>query len=967
MKNFFFLLFKRLYEIDILELIDEKKRLQGENRNILAEVESLQKERKEVQNKLKRAQSTAKSTASELAEAISTTKQLEVALAKSEETNRQMQEALTSSGQELQRANEEVERLKAEIVSKDAEISQLRDTSEEVGSNEAQDQIENLTRGKEELEKKIKELEEKNKKLKKELGERISTIGVLNERLNEFSTSADGDGTTTHTQEPENSITEDMESTIDLNENSQIAFLPDGKFIPIEEIDNTKRTIDVVLDLEDDKDVYASRFFALNESYLFKMRTELERSIFLRKPRFVCKYCGQPVRISGRKTERGFARFFSHLRDSDDCDYKTTTGRTKREIEREKYARCNEGERHKKLKQEIARLLSMTEGVSDVAIEKTIKGNHPILRWRRPDVYARYKGEDIVFELQLSTTFVSVIAERDMFYRQNQTHIVWIFNFEEHAEHVDLTNMMTKDIYYNNRLNIFIFDRASQEESMQRGELVLKCNWINAEGHWQYENGNTSDDIGGKFITLSDLNFNRAYKPYYQDFESVYYSRFTDLKASKEDIEAQNKKELELLDLLWQEEQKREEEAQRKTDDLRKILSEEYEIKIDEKRSTKKFLIGERNGKYGLLTYDGAIRIPFEYNKLESHRAWFEGLKQEGVDIFDSDYNIIDTYGRLVKLDKLYCKYVKKVGDNWLWGLLELKQGRAISQPFYSQIDTWADNKLLAIRDGLYCIIDEDGKEIISGYDFIGTLENNQAEIRKDGSHGLIDETCKAIITDEINIGDYTKVCQIDHWGIRREDGTMLVDCIYDELGSLRESLVGVNGSNISLVFQEGFHSDCPVKVEYVEKNERKMLIFKVGKREAFMNLRQQQKVIRKGLDPMELKAMFISHVNLERNLLYLSATPVHGPILRNVNPVRNTDISVGSVVDGIIVHIDDCGFIFKTKNEQTYYVHKSMWGEFNSNSFKKGDRVKALKVAYDYQHHKHVWSILSIQDSGHE
>lgn len=145
------------------------------------------------------------------------------------------------------------------------------------------------------------------------------------------------------------------------------------------------------------------------------------------------------------------------------------------------------------------------------------------------------------------------------------------------------------------------------------------------------------------------------------------------------------------------------------------------------------------------------------------------------------------------------------------------------------------------------------------------------------------------------------------------------------------------------------------------------MLIFKVGKREAFMNLRQQQKAIRKGLDPMELKEMFISHVNLERNLLYLSATPVHGPILRNVNPVRNTDISVGSVIDGTIVYIDDCGFIFKTKNEQTYYVHKSMWGEFNSNSFKKGDRVKALKVAYDYQHHKHVWSILSIQDSGHE
>ena len=43
-------------------------------------------------------------------------------------------------------------------------------------------------------------------------------------------------------------------------------------------------------------------------------------------------------------------------------------------------------------------------------MEKNIIGNHPILNWKRPDILASFRGQEIVFELQLSTTFVSVIV-----------------------------------------------------------------------------------------------------------------------------------------------------------------------------------------------------------------------------------------------------------------------------------------------------------------------------------------------------------------------------------------------------------------------------------------------------------------------------------------------------------------------------------------------------------------------------
>ena len=177
---------------------------------------------------------------------------------------------------------------------------------------------------------------------------------------------------------------------------------PVGPEPPEPPVDETKRTIDTVIDIETDKEINAKSFFAQPEGVIFKMRTELEKAIYLHRPKYVCKYCGQMVKISGRKPERGMARFFSHLRDSDDCDYKTTTGRTRREINREKFARCNEGERHKFLKAEIAKYLEKTEGVTDVRTENTVKGNHPILRWRRPDVIANYRGQEVVFELQLS-------------------------------------------------------------------------------------------------------------------------------------------------------------------------------------------------------------------------------------------------------------------------------------------------------------------------------------------------------------------------------------------------------------------------------------------------------------------------------------------------------------------------------------------------------------------------------------
>ena len=44
----------------------------------------------------------------------------------------------------------------------------------------------------------------------------------------------------------------------------------------------------------------------------------------------------------------------------------------------------------------------------------------------KPDVYAVIEGREYAFEIQLNTTFLSVIEEREAFYK-NDVSILWIF------------------------------------------------------------------------------------------------------------------------------------------------------------------------------------------------------------------------------------------------------------------------------------------------------------------------------------------------------------------------------------------------------------------------------------------------------------------------------------------------------------------------------------------------------------
>ena len=420
-------------------------------------------------------------------------------------------------------------------------------------------------------------------------------------------------------------------------------------------------------DVKEERIVNARDFFSQHESELILWRRNLQEEYLMGHARFICPECKQPVKISGHKLQRGRVCYFAHFKDSDDCPYKTGTNRTKEEIERLKYSLVQESERHKRLKAAIASALegekSKSMGVGNVECEKRINSEIPYLKWRRPDVYAEYNGRKYVFELQLSTTFVSVIVDRDIFYRLNDYNIIWVFNFEDNKEYVSLHNLMCKDIYYANKRNVFIFDADAEELSKERGELVLKCRWLDENGAWSTD----------EFVTLDKFQYDEeSHKPFIIDADKAYLEKHPEYVERRKQLE--NSRE-DLLKALM-ERQKHEEELEKRRDAERTNLQLELlntDKRVERFRSGTKYgyhfegttilpakytsaeIIGENgyaqvgfNRKIGLVRKDGKEIVPVEYRNIDiinsQHGIVMASYKQVDLWLGDEHFSLRSEY-----------------------------------------------------------------------------------------------------------------------------------------------------------------------------------------------------------------------------------------------------------------------------------------------------------------------------------
>lgn len=291
------------------------------------------------------------------------------------------------------------------------------------------------------------------------------------------------------------------------------------------------RTISSILDLKTGKEIKSEKFFKKEIDEIFQHRYDFETAIREKNPRFVCFYCKQPVKIRGQRDSKVIMHF-AHLRDSDKCPIKTGNKYTKEEIQRIKYNGVKESELHFTLKTGVAEFLGKNQeykkGIEEVNIEKVVKDQAIPKVWKKPDVSSVYYGKTVVFELQLSTTFLSVINSRQEFYKKNRSYILWVFSSFDTND--DKRKFTQSDIFYNNNFNGFEFNQEAFELSKKENDLVLKCYYKKL----YIENLSIIDDWDECMVKLKDLTFdNGNYSVYYYNYSAEQERLEKELKTKK--------------------------------------------------------------------------------------------------------------------------------------------------------------------------------------------------------------------------------------------------------------------------------------------------------------------------------------------------------------------------------------------------------------------------------------------------
>ncbi|WP_298138632.1 DUF6035 family protein [Flavobacterium sp.] len=331
------------------------------------------------------------------------------------------------------------------------------------------------------------------------------------------------------------------------------------------------RTIETVLNLDTGKIINANTFLELDDHIVFPFREKCQDAYKKKRdPFLVCEVCGQMVQISGGKGINGKIKYFKHLKDSKDCPIKTDTKLSREDILRGKFNGQQEGALHIETKQLIYNFLCLNKDnkgeVSFAQPEIVNKSERDYLKWKKPDVTSIFKDKKLVFEIQLATTFLDVICERQHFYKENQSFIIWVFkNFEIEADKQRFTQ---KDIFYSNNRNAFLLDDEAIRLSNLHNDLFLLC---------QYQNPIEKDEKiiyewESKYVNLSDLIFDETtLKVYYFDVNlaenkiaDIIEKKIKERKAIEKKLKAEQEK-LRLQEIKdWEEEQRKIEAEQEK-------------------------------------------------------------------------------------------------------------------------------------------------------------------------------------------------------------------------------------------------------------------------------------------------------------------------------------------------------------------------------------------------------------------
>ena len=234
--------------------------------------------------------------------------------------------------------------------------------------------------------------------------------------------------------------------------------------------------IQEVLNLETGEHLPVAKVIGDEHDKVSQLRLALMTNIQRACPTYECSLCGAPVylvcRSNGGDSSKGRAYFFRHTLEDGRCEAKTRGKLSQEEISAIKYNGAKESKRHLQMKEWVFQSLSADPHFSDVDIEKRIT-QELTGAWRRPDIRAKFRGVQLVFEIQLSTTYLDVIAARRQFYLKDGALLIWIFATFSNEDR----RLTQDDVFYNNNQNAFLVNQESLQASLAKDAFHIECLW----------------------------------------------------------------------------------------------------------------------------------------------------------------------------------------------------------------------------------------------------------------------------------------------------------------------------------------------------------------------------------------------------------------------------------------------------------------------------------------------------------
>ncbi|MDO6803998.1 DUF6035 family protein [Wenyingzhuangia sp. 1_MG-2023] len=257
-----------------------------------------------------------------------------------------------------------------------------------------------------------------------------------------------------------------------------------------------ERSIKVAFDKISGKILEANEIFETSKSG-FEVRKQFHKD----EVELYCCECMQKLNVSTSKNDR---LHFKHQPNANYCLLKDSKFLPKETAQLTRIYKSKESDRHKELKNKIAKRISKIEGINSIQIDDKfiINDNEK----RKPDVLCKYKNIELVFEIQLSDLSLRYIISRHEFYKRNGMYLIWILdNFDVQGQ-----NQTERDIkYLTEYQNFFKLDEENDD-------FRLICTY---KFPFLVNNNKLLTKWVKKSISLTQLKFdNQLFQVYYFNF-----------------------------------------------------------------------------------------------------------------------------------------------------------------------------------------------------------------------------------------------------------------------------------------------------------------------------------------------------------------------------------------------------------------------------------------------------------------